>query len=274
MRNLIFAFVCALSATTLGCGSSSSPTVDGGDGGGNACAHCTGTCCNNLCVDVSIDAKNCGACGTICPAGSECISGHCQCGTGFCTGTQACCSSQCKDVKVDALNCGACGVSCQAGQSCVNGACGTPSCNPACAANQSCCPTSTGGVGCTDVQTDVSNCGSCGNACTGGATCNAGVCGLVQQSYCCDLNAATWPQCSELDPMMAAMFAMMGMSSAKCMDASTLLSMFGVTLSVPIGVCTANLMSLLMTMNLDFTAFSSCLTPDVIQAILDALGGI
>ncbi len=38
-------------------------------------------CCNGACVDLAIDAANCGACGRACPDAEEsCINGVCTCG--------------------------------------------------------------------------------------------------------------------------------------------------------------------------------------------------
>jgi hypothetical protein len=52
--------------------------------------------------------------------------------------------------------------------------CGTACCDPS---TPNCC-----GSTCTDLQTDVNNCGSCGNICPGGDTCVAGQC--VSQETC------------------------------------------------------------------------------------------
>jgi hypothetical protein len=38
---------------------------------------CSGTCCNNVCVDPRSDPRNCGQCGNVCPAGRSCRAGTC-----------------------------------------------------------------------------------------------------------------------------------------------------------------------------------------------------
>ena len=46
------------------------------DSDGTTCAAGQ-TDCNGVCVDISSDSKNCGSCGSQCPAGSSCSSGEC-----------------------------------------------------------------------------------------------------------------------------------------------------------------------------------------------------
>jgi hypothetical protein len=77
------------------------------------------TKCGNGCFDLRTDAKNCGACGTICPAGKTCNEGTCSgCAAGLTK-----CANGCFDLRTDAKNCGACGTICPAGKACENGAC-------------------------------------------------------------------------------------------------------------------------------------------------------
>ncbi|KAH7129620.1 hypothetical protein B0J13DRAFT_564330 [Dactylonectria estremocensis] len=98
-------------------------------------AHGTGPCwecgpqntspnkklCNGACTDTNTDKKNCGACGTVCPSGSSCISGTC-----VCSGGKPLCHGACPDLLYDPQNCGTCGTVCSS-SNCVNGAC---ACNP------------------------------------------------------------------------------------------------------------------------------------------------
>jgi hypothetical protein len=63
------------------------------------------TVCGSACLDLSIDATSCGACGHACAAGSGCRAGAC-----VALGT-------------DRLNCGAVGRACLPGESCLAGAC-------------------------------------------------------------------------------------------------------------------------------------------------------
>jgi hypothetical protein len=77
----------------------------------------------------------------------------------------------CHNLSTDSTKCGsscATAVTCTGGETCQNGACACPSTNP------NLC----GGT-CTNTQTDANNCGTCGNACTGGKSCVAGTCQTV-----------------------------------------------------------------------------------------------
>lgn len=107
---------------------------------------CPGTCCNDICVDTKIDARNCGGCGTQCATGTVCANGQCGCqpqGIPCGTGQSCCGNNGCKGLMDDVNNCGACGKACGAGATCMGGACkcgvqtcmGTEvCCNGACAA--------------------------------------------------------------------------------------------------------------------------------------------
>ena len=88
----------------------------------------------------------------------------------------------CADLASDPLNCGGFGFTCPAGQTCAHGVCsGTPVecglgriggfCNLD-AGLEVCCP----GVGCTDLSSDVANCGSCSQTCSPGQSCVDGGC--------------------------------------------------------------------------------------------------
>jgi len=96
----------------------------------------------------------------------------CGCSTGYSD-----CGGVCVETAVDNGNCGACGRVCGAGQYCVMGGCITPTNPPPADAGTTCSTgrTSCSGV-CCDLQTDNGNCGSCGNVCSGGASCQQGRC--------------------------------------------------------------------------------------------------
>ncbi len=80
------------------------------------------TNCSTRCVNTATDSANCGACGTVCPAGQACSSGACACtGAGLTT-----CGATCVNAQTDNSNCGRCGNVCPSGQSCVAGACSLP----------------------------------------------------------------------------------------------------------------------------------------------------
>ncbi|MSP60762.1 MAG: hypothetical protein EXR72_10545 [Myxococcales bacterium] len=124
----------------------------------------TGACCNKVCVDVTGDSANCGACGNACAMGSKC------------------CASVCADIQADSKNCGSCGVTCNP-QNGVGG----------CAAGKCTLSMCKGGFGdcdkvpdngCeVDLNTDAMNCLACGSTCAiangkGGCSmgCTVGMC--------------------------------------------------------------------------------------------------
>ncbi len=76
------------------------------------CGGCTGSesLCGGDCTDKTIDASNCGACGTSCNAagGESCIASSCGCASGTDCGTV------CVDTTSDQNNCGGCGAPCSA----------------------------------------------------------------------------------------------------------------------------------------------------------------
>lgn len=86
------------------------------------------TDCSGVCVDLTSDFGNCGACGTLCVAPRGCSGGQCvdqtvppplDCAT--IGPTIINCGGACTDPQSDPLNCGACGVVCQ--NQCVAGVC-------------------------------------------------------------------------------------------------------------------------------------------------------
>jgi hypothetical protein len=99
-----------------------------------------------FCVDLATDPENCGACGTTCVSGLDCIAGVCEVASAACPG------------------------GCPLGQSCIQG-----SCQAACAPPLTSCPQGVGSA-CVDLTTDVNNCGVCGNACPPTGHCFAGFC--------------------------------------------------------------------------------------------------
>jgi hypothetical protein len=185
---------CAVSGLTC-CNSTCTSTGDDSKNCGDCGIVCPAgapTCCGGTCLDTSNDPANCGDCDIVCPSGS-CVNGTCtDCEGAGCPAGYSCCTannvSTCFNLDFDSNNCGSCGHACAAGETCVNGACtcggvscaagetcvnGTCTCGgvPCDAAGQVCC----GGT-CVNTQTDLNNCGGCGNTCPIGATCDAGSC--------------------------------------------------------------------------------------------------
>jgi hypothetical protein len=125
--------------------------------------------CGTGCIDPTSDRRNCGACGTACFAGQDCVAGACQCRAG----TTAC-GSDCAVLDYDAKHCGRCDVACSVGQVCERGVC-----QLSCSANLTRC-----GASCVDVTTDVANCGTCGTTCAQGQQCVAGGCDYPAVAAC------------------------------------------------------------------------------------------
>lgn len=140
-------------------------------------ADCDGDASNTCEAPLATDARNCGACGTVCAAAPHaapaCASGRCAitCEADFadCDGNPA---NGCEASLAGLLNCGRCGNFCPAtlrDSTCevVRGAatCVCPSALTQCSS------------GCVDTRGDSTNCGRCGNRCTGSAArCVRGVC--------------------------------------------------------------------------------------------------
>lgn len=146
------------------------------------------TFCAGVCTDTSNSPANCGSCGNVCNVANGtagCTGGNCNiasCNSGF-----ADCDTQyangCEVNKnTDVSNCGACGNVCASvangTQGCAAGTCVIAACN-------------SGFANCDNVyadgceintNTNVNNCGNCGNVCTapnGTAACTAGTCSVA-----------------------------------------------------------------------------------------------
>jgi hypothetical protein len=129
------------------------------------------------------DIKNCGACGTVCSANNvtaTCTAGVCDgmCNAGFADCDMNLQSDGCEVATQgsDIKNCGACGTVCSANHvtaaTCSGGACTSP-----CAAGFDNCNGNLQSDGCeTNVSSNNSDCGTCGNVCAGGTSCSGGSC--------------------------------------------------------------------------------------------------
>jgi hypothetical protein len=86
---------------------------------------CSGVLCGSFCVDTRSDPRNCGGCGSACPATEVCSNSACRpanrCATGLVN-----CNGSCVNTQTDLANCGGCGVACTGGASCRGGACTCP----------------------------------------------------------------------------------------------------------------------------------------------------
>jgi hypothetical protein len=166
------------------------------------CGGCGLACSSGVCVDsddclppADLDA---GTCTPACASGQDCLGTQCvdeACGNLFdlcdyvdAGDTGVCCpdvsgDEDCTDIANDPSNCGGCAIACAPNQSCVMGVCsgsqgvcgaGTAGmfCNIDAGPTYLCCP----GRNCTDVRTDILNCGACANACPSGAFCIDGNC--------------------------------------------------------------------------------------------------
>jgi Stigma-specific protein, Stig1 len=146
------------------------------------------TPCNDKCVDLQVDRKNCGRCGSDCGPQEECCFGNCvplnrdpNCGTcsNDCSGKgQTCCAPNGASRGVcttlgTSTNCAGCGNTCHGNERCCNGAC-TPlntitncgACGTVCRLGEDCC----NGI-CTPLNT-TANCGRCGSPCVPSRQCN------------------------------------------------------------------------------------------------------
>ena len=167
-----------------------SPTATGTP----ATAACSSgqTNCGGSCVDTQTSSQHCGKCNNPCSGGEICLNGKCGIyvvgspipldAKAICTSTgNSWCSSSCVDTQSNTQHCGKCNSPCASGQSCSSGKCGmyivgsiiTPNSQTLCiASGKSWCSGT-----CTDLNTDSSNCGSCGYWCTHEERCYKGSCG-------------------------------------------------------------------------------------------------
>jgi hypothetical protein len=133
-------------------------------------------CCSGECTDPVSDPQNCGACGNVCPNG-VCTTAGCSCPPGFTV-----CGAICYNLSNDPHHCGSCGKACPAPANstptCTNQVCGFACDSGFFACGNACCPTARTccNGACTDLTSDIQNCGTCGKSCTDQQVCQDGAC--------------------------------------------------------------------------------------------------
>jgi len=142
-------------------------------------ADCNGSGLDGCEINTTNNPLNCGSCGNICSpnnATPSCVASQCieSCNAGF-----ADCNSGAVDgcevnIMNDLFNCGGCGNVCSPNNA--TSSCTAGQCIETCHAGFADCNGS-GLDGCEiNILNDRSNCGGCGQACTGGQTCVSAVC--------------------------------------------------------------------------------------------------
>ena len=159
--------VCVPACSGKECGSDGCSGSCGTCTGGETCNTGTGQCvasCTPSCIGKECGADGCGgSCGS-CTGGETCDTGTLQCITG--------CTPNCVDKECGDDGCGAVCGSCGTQSSCSSGSCSCGVGFADCNSQQS--------DGCeVNINTNLSNCGSCGNACTMGQICSSGVCEIA-----------------------------------------------------------------------------------------------
>jgi hypothetical protein len=140
--------------------------------GGRCVAKCQAgqARCGTTCRNLTSDPQACGACGTVCAAGGECLNGNCVCEPGFQP-----CSGQCVRTQSDSDNCGECGQVCPASfRTCLFGDCCT-AIGARCDNNfDTCCGLSSCKL--TGVGFDGKCCAPTGTQCDSTDDCCTGIC--------------------------------------------------------------------------------------------------
>jgi Tol biopolymer transport system component len=81
--------------------------------------------CVSVCVDLTTDRDNCGACGEVCGPGFSCMNSACTADIS-CTAPEVACGTDCADLQTSAAHCGDCDTACSTHGDCVTGDCAEP----------------------------------------------------------------------------------------------------------------------------------------------------
>jgi hypothetical protein len=174
---------------------------------GNRC-KASEKCINGACTLIPSCPLGSFACGNNCCGVSQsCDPNTLTCTPSICQSGQTQCGSVCIDTSSDRFNCGGCGITCDITEQCISGKCVSYTCgNGKCDLTENCstCPQDCGSCQCsvptpdlcngkcTNILSDSSNCGACGQACQTGYFCENGVCkGMI------NANCTTDSDCSQ-----------------------------------------------------------------------------
>jgi len=149
--------------------------------------NCDGNTANGCEADLRADIAHCGGCSTVCTlvngvptcTNGTCGFGSCNAGYGNCDGNIA---NGCEAALMTSLShCGGCGIACSSNN--ITPSCFVGVCNGVCNSGWGDCNNNKQSDGCEiNLNSDVSNCGSCGSACSssnGTRSCAAGSCGIA-----------------------------------------------------------------------------------------------
>lgn len=155
---------------------STAPLCSSGSGTPTCVASCNPgeTKCGEQCVATATNPSNCGACGTKCPTP---LNGVATCANSTCdfsckTSYHAC-GASC-EADDDPMHCGATCKTCTA-PSGATAVCNGGSCTFTCSSGTACIAQNL----CTNTNTDLNNCGTCGKACAVATSCTVGACNVT-----------------------------------------------------------------------------------------------
>ncbi|MEZ4407965.1 MAG: hypothetical protein R3A52_16040 [Polyangiales bacterium] len=163
---------CSLANATAGCASGACTVASCNAG----FANCNGMANDGCEINTQNDNNNCGACGNVCPGGQRCSAGTC---VSTCPSGQVACGSSCVTTATDPDHCGGCSMVCSNNNIAAR-TCTASACSGACSTGFADCNSNLRSDGCeVNLNTNATNCGGCGMACSTNhvtAACSGGVC--------------------------------------------------------------------------------------------------